>query len=687
MPQRESPLGLPKFVVEDFSKVFDPAYLSNGLIGIRPGPNPLARAQTCVSGFDFVHPAHKVECLSPAPYPLETDIRAGGMNLLKHADLVKIHRQTLDTSCGELTTEMEFAPGNGARIAIEVLQFASRSVPSLLCQQIRVTAWADTDIEFIPQLEDRAVPGKVYLSQTPEQTQIDLALGMESEGSLSKLGLALWIATPGGPAKKLEISRNESGLARTYVFKARSGEPILFQTIAAMVSSLYHPEPAPEAIRLASWGSLVGWETLRQQNRSAWAELWKSRVKVIGDPDAQRMLDAAFFYLHSSLHSSTLTGMPPFGLSQFSYYYGHSFWDTETWSLLPVTLAAPGTARALLNYRVRGLDYAKRQAALYGYRGAQFPWEAAPSQGFETTPTFAGTGWGEQHISPDVALGFWEYQLATGDQDFLREGTWPVLRAVADWIESRGVFTARGFEIQNIMGPDEQVPNVSNVSYMNLACKMVMTAAIRCARMVGLSAPGSWSKVRDSFVLPTDKAKNIVLPYDNPPPPANRAYSLDQLDFLTVHNPPISEELLKSTHTFEDTVRRQRVAASRSGERDFSIGFAEAAEAATAAFAGDRRQALDLFQQSWRNVWLEPFGMIRETPSQDYGCFLTNFASLLQTVMFGFTGLRISEDDWRKYPASLPSGWSRIEIERIYVKGETKRLIATDGAPAKLLSS
>lgn len=686
-PQNETASGPPKFLVEDFSRVFDPAYLSNGLIGIRPGANPLAKAQTCVSGFDFEHPAYKVECLSPAPYPLETDIRVGEMSLLKHPDLVKRRRQTLDTSCGELMTRMDFAPGNGGQLTIEVLQFASRSVPSLLCQQISVTASADTEIEFVPQVEDRAVPGRTYLSQEPERTQIDLVLGMESAGSLSELGLALSILTPDGPARKNGISRDESGLSRSYALKARRGQAVRFQTIAAMVSSLYHPEPALEAIRLASWGSLLGFENLRQQNRFAWAELWKSRVKITGDADAQRVLDAAFFYLHSSVHASTLTGMPPFGLSQFSYYYGHSFWDTETWSLLPVTLTAPATARSLLEYRVRGLAYAKRQAALYGYRGAQFPWEAAPSKGFETTPTFAGTGWGEQHITPDVALGFWEYQLATADQNFLREASWPVLQAVAEWIESRGVFTARGFEIQNIMGPDESVPNISNSSYMNLVCKMAMAAATRGAQMAGLSAPESWNKVHDSLVLPIDKAKNIVLPYDNPPPTANPAYSLDQLDFLAIHDPPVSKELLKSTHTFEDTVRQQRMAASRSSQRDFSIGFAEAAEAATAAFVGDKRGALELFHQSWKNVWLEPFGMIRETPSQDYGCFLTNFGSLLQTVMFGFTGLRISENDWQKYPASLPAGWSKIEIDRVYVKGQAKRLVATDGSPAQFLTA
>jgi trehalose/maltose hydrolase-like predicted phosphorylase len=677
--------GPPKIVVEDFSKVFDPAYLSNGLIGIRPGPNPLARAQTCVSGFVFAHSTHKVESLSPAPYPLETDIRVKEISLLTHSGLLKIQRQTLDMSCGELSTELVFAPDSGARLNIEVLQFASRSVPSLLCQEIRLTSSADAEIEFVASIDSSAVPGRTYLTQPPERTQIDLVSGFESEGNLSKLGAALWVLSPDAPVQKQEPSLTATGSARTCTLKAKSGQPVRFQTIAAMVSELYHPEPPLEAIRLASWGSLLGFETLRSDNRAAWVDLWKSRVKVIGDADAQRVLDAAFFYLHSSFHASTHTGMPPFGLSQFAYYYGHSFWDTETWSLLPVTLAAPATARSLLEYRVRGLEYAKRQAALYGYRGAQFPWEAAPTTGFETTPTFAGTGWGEQHATPDVAMGFWEYQLATNDQSFLQEGTWPVLKAVAEWIESRGVYTARGFEIQHIMGPDEGVPNINNVSYMNIACKMVLTAAIRCAQMVGARTPSSWGKIRDAFVLPIDNSKKIVQPYDNPPPSASNSYSMGQLDMLTVHDIPIDIELLRKTHAFEEGVRRERRTASPTGSY-FSIGFSEAAVSATAAFLGDKQHALELFHQSWKNVWLEPYGMIRETPSQDYGCFITNYGSLLQTAMLGYTGLRVSEGDWRKYPASLPAGWTRIEIDRVFVKGEAKQLVATDGVPAKLLS-
>jgi hypothetical protein len=86
---------------------------------------------------------------------------------------------------------------------------------------------------------------------------------------------------------------------------------------------------------------------------------------------------------------------------------------------------------------------------------------------------------------------------------------------------------------------------------MNLICKMVLAAAIRCAQMVGATAPSTWGKIRDALVLPIDPAKNIVLAYDNPPPPDTSTYSVGGLDFLTVHDPPISIELMRNTFAAE----------------------------------------------------------------------------------------------------------------------------------------
>jgi len=650
--------------------------LSNGLIGIRPGPNPLQPAKTMVNGFVYPGTRYRVLSLSPAPYPVVTDFRVDNVNLLMHPELVGVERQTLDMASGELLTEMVFAPPSGVTLRLKVLQFASRAVPSLLCQEITFSLSSGRTVEVFAGIEAAEFTGSVYSTHAPEATEVDLAAGYLSQGGLSKLGVA--IASPAADDfKRLrERSTGRASLAAGFSLDAKGGQTYRFPTIAAMVADFYQLAPEQEAIRQAKWGAMLGMELLRARNRESWNDLWKSRVKVYGDADSQRVLDSAFFYLHSSLHASNKNGMAPFGLSEFAYYYGHSFWDTESWSLLPVTLAAPATARSLLEFRLRGLKNAERLAALYGYRGAQFPWEASPIDGTDVTPTFAGTGWEERHVTPDVALGFWEYQMATGDGDFLRTGTWPVLRAVAEWIEIRGVFTSRGFEIRNIMGPDEGVENVDNSSYVNVICRMVLEAAVSCAALAGEKPPSAWAKIAGAIVIPIDRSLNVVLPYDHPR--QGRQYTLGNLAMFILHDPPLSAQLLKNTYLHELKLR---------GPNPRGIAFSMDAEAATAAFFGDRSEAARLFNQSWRNVWVEPYGMIKEAPGEDYACFLTNFGSLQQTAMVGFTGIRVTHPGWTKYPATLPEGWDRIEIERVWVRGEAKRLTAVNSKPATLTAS
>src|SRR5437868_2848929 len=43
--------AIPRMVCTHFANDFKPTCLSNGVIGIRPAANPLAQAQTLVSGF------------------------------------------------------------------------------------------------------------------------------------------------------------------------------------------------------------------------------------------------------------------------------------------------------------------------------------------------------------------------------------------------------------------------------------------------------------------------------------------------------------------------------------------------------------------------------------------------------------------------------------------------------------
>jgi len=218
------------------------------------------------------------------------------------------------------------------------------------------------------------------------------------------------------------------------------------------------------------------------------------------------------------------------------------------------------------------------------------------------------------------------------------------------------------------MGPNEGVNNTNNNAYVNLACASVLEAAHRCALLVSMTPPPTWKRIARALILPRDRNTGTVLAYEGAQQDA-----FPDLSFLLPFDPPLPLDDLERTY-----------ASFKRREREYMIGFATAPTSAGAAFLGDRKRAAILFEQCWRPFWMPPFGMTKEAASQTYGCFVTNFGSILQTAMIGFTGLRINDGDWARYSASMPEGWQTTEIDRIWVRGEPKRFVAVHGRKPEL---
>ena len=186
------------------------------------------------------------------------------------------------------------------------------------------------------------------------------------------------------------------------------------------------------------------------------------------------------------------------GLSSYGYN-NHVFWDAETW-MYPALLAQhPRDASTVVDYRYRTRDGARRNAERTGYAGMRFAWESALT-GDEVTPTWAETRELEQHITADVALGQWQYYLATGDRQWLRDRGWPVLRGAATFWASRAEENGDGsFSINDIEGPDEHNWPVDDSVYTNNGAASVLRIAIRAAGLVGADAPARWRQVADGL--------------------------------------------------------------------------------------------------------------------------------------------------------------------------------------------
>src|SRR5207245_7250394 len=149
-------------------------------------------------------------------------------------------------------------------------------------------------------------------------------------------------------------------------------------------------------------------------NAPRWGGRRNTDVVWKGEPRLQREIHGMLFYLRASGREGTDESTPPMGLSSAGYF-GHVFWDADTWMFPPLLVLHPAIARSMVGFRYGALAAARRNARSNGYRGAMYPWES-DELGDETTPRFAWqNALYENHVTGDIALAQWQYYLATGD--------------------------------------------------------------------------------------------------------------------------------------------------------------------------------------------------------------------------------------------------------------------------------
>ncbi len=170
-----------------------PAYVSNGLIGLRVRELPLTAGMALVSGFAGEHPERRIEAEAPAPYPLAGDIGVNGVWLSDAPHQVSDLEQAYDFSNGELTSGFTFT-ATGVSIRCEVVTFASREDPTLVCQEVSIAVESACDLHLRSIVDATGISGRAlrHMRDTPGESNpaCDGTLLWESAGGLGKVGLA-----------------------------------------------------------------------------------------------------------------------------------------------------------------------------------------------------------------------------------------------------------------------------------------------------------------------------------------------------------------------------------------------------------------------------------------------------------------------------------------------------------------
>jgi trehalose/maltose hydrolase-like predicted phosphorylase len=455
------------------------------------------------------------------------------------------------------------------------------------------------------------------------------------------------------------IARGDTARAEV-TFDAQPGRSYTFTHIVSTVSSAEVPDPVARAGADVEAAGRRGYDSLAADNAAAWRQRWESDIEIEGDPALQRVVRSMLFYLLCSADRGTRLGIPPMGLSSAGYY-GHIFWDSDTWMFPSLLLTHPDVAHSLVAFRGHTLPAARANARANGYRGAMYPWEA-DELGNETTPHFAvQNAKSEIHVNGDVALAQWQYYLATGDSTWLARDGYPVIRGTADFWVSRAAYDSSDgkYHIHNVVSVSEGLIGVSDDAYTNAVARKNLEIAIAASKRVGKPADHRWAEMAAKLHLPYDSVSEFYRTYEGAPDS-----TLGDVTPLLAYplGVPMSDRAKRGN--LEPAVRRL-VAKGGGALMGAALLSVDAAE------LGDRALVDSLLPHSYQS-WLQgPFLMLSETPTNKAVNFLTGAGSFLQQVIFGYTGLRLGEGGLEPaFPPVLPSKIKRLVLRGIHVRGE-----------------
>ena len=630
------------------------------------------------------------------------------------------YRQTLDLHEATLTTSYRYLD-RGRETAVEVTTLVSEASPHLAASRFRITPdydgvvqlsfalmlWAPHAPRFPlaqmsgPEMEEALAANGLSLEPrapaTPDREALwypgytEVRASEGDGGSLSlwldgqaeqglPMAMAAAVALPEGvPPETVTVHRDRYRLALDVSIRVERGRTYDFTKFIA-VSRAGWGGNATDDLALAREARDRGFARLLEEHRAAWDALWQPDILIEGDAKAQQVAHSELYYLLASATADTAWPVGPCGLT--TCYAGHAFWDADTWIFPALLLLHPERAKPMVAFRERTLDAARQRARQRGFDGAMYPWESDPENGSEQTPHSAYVlGETEIHVNADVAIAQWQYYLATHDRDWLRAHGWPVIREVARFWASRATYDpgAQRYGIAHVNSVAESNTDIPNDTFTNVSAAKALSIATAAAGVLGERPDPLWSRIARLLYIPLAPGGEHHLAFD----PAVMVDRSDEdfgggpMALLFLPSLDLAMDAQLRRHDYEYGIRPSSVARVAAA----SMGIAPRSIAADTI--GAAADAAAWFATNFTGGTLKPpFNVRTETAGNNVGYFLTGSGGYLQSLIYGFSGLRIREAGLiEAYAPVLPPGWKSLTLRNLSFRGQRLNIrIARDAA-------
>jgi alpha,alpha-trehalose phosphorylase len=514
--------------------------LSNGHVGLRGNLDegePYGTPGTYLNGFYEVRPLPYAEAAYGDPEAGQSMINVTDGKIirllvddepfdLRYGELVR-HERVLDLRTGVLRRDVEWISpaGQGVRVrSTRLVSFVQRSVAAISYEVEPVGAPARIVVqselvanEPLPEHGDdpRAAAALRAPLVSEQHTHDELRGGLVHRTQASELRMAAGMDhAVEGPEGTVTTAQSEPDLARVTV--STELEPGQTLRIVKFLAYGWSSRRSLHSLRDQVDAALAaarrtGWDGLLDEQRDYLEDVWdRADVELDGDPALQQAVRFAIFHVVQAAARAERRGIPAKGLTGRGYD-GHTFWDTETYTLPVLTFIAPAAAKDALLWRHSTMDLAEARAKELGLRGVTFPWRTIRGQ---ECSGYWPAGTAALHINADIADAVQRYLGATEDKDFEHGPGLEMLVQTARLWRSVGHHDAQGrFRIDGVTGPDEYSGLVDNNVYTNL----MAARNLRAAADLAVRHPHEAAELgvnQEEIASWRDSAASVEIPYD-----------------------------------------------------------------------------------------------------------------------------------------------------------------------------
>ncbi|MGZ3756519.1 MAG: glycoside hydrolase family 65 protein [Mucilaginibacter sp.] len=632
--------------------------VANGMIGIVSSPEPFKVKNVVLAGAYDLYGRGRVSNFLNSFNLLNMYLEVDHVRI--NAQNITNFKQELDMQHGCFTTTFDCAD----KASIRCTYYALRQLPFTVLEEVSVQAKKSITISAASVMEapDALKDVENYYNEIDRPHAKIQLLTSSAKSPTGKLQLCastsfLFTEAQGKqPQVVHEMWDNNMHLAK-FSKDVAAGDVYRYAVTGSSITSAHHPDPLNEAERLTIFARLEGIDRLIKFHNLAWDGLWKSDIKIEGDPQSQQDVHSMLYHLYSFSRAGTGYSPSPMGLSGLGYN-GHVFWDADLWMFPALLVLHPEIAQSLIEYRFNRLEEAKANAFSHGYKGAMFPWESA-DKGVEETPVWALSGPFEHHITADVALAAWQYYCVTGDKQWLQNKGWPILLATAEFWASRVERNGPGhYDIKNVVAADEWAENIDNDAFTNAAAQANLQYAIAAAKILNITPDADWDQV----------ARNIpILKFDDGVTREHATYhgegikqgdvNLLAYPLKTITDP---KQIEKDLAYYEQRIPNEGTPAMT--QAIFALLYSR---------LGNGQKAYHFFKDAYEPNLLPPFRVIAETKGGTNPYFATGAGGIIQGVLMGFGGIEITPEGLIQVKSKLPGSWKSLTITGAGINKQT----------------